>query len=105
MEPNEETQQLQLTINQDFLEQKIKAIPSPETSERFEKIQETTRSLEQENAQLKEMVEGIMASNKKDIAIRIREKTIEQTVLNRLQNKAEQHYLEQKTPLHIDLTR
>ena len=99
MEPNEETQQLQLTINQDFLEQKIKAIPSPETSERFEKIQETTRSLEQENAQLKEMVEGIMASNKKDIAIRIREKTIEQTVLNRLQNEAEQHYLEQKTPL------
>ena len=104
MEQNEKTQQMQLTLNQDFLNQKIKAIP-PETSQRLEKIQETTKNLEQENAELKKMVEGMMVSNKEDIAIRIREKSIEQTVLNRLQNEAEQHYMEQKTPLFRKLFR
>lgn len=104
MEQNEETQQMQLTLNQDFLEQKIKAIPL-ETSQKLEKIQTITKNLEQENTELRKMVEGMMASNKEDIAIRIREKSIEQTVLNRLQNEAVQQYTQQKKPLFQKLFR
>lgn len=95
MQQDEDTQQMQLTVNQDFLEQKIKAIP-PETSQEFAEIQVITKKLEKENSELKEMVEGMIASNKQDIAIRIREKHIEQTVLNRLQNEALQRYVEEK---------
>lgn len=95
MVPNEETEQMQLTLNQDFLIQEIKAIPT-ETSQEVEEIQKTTKKLEQENNELKKKVEEIVASNKKDIAIRIREKSIEQKVLNRLQNEAIQLYTQQK---------
>lgn len=104
MEQNEDTQQMQLTLNQDFLEQKIKAIPL-ETSQRLEKIQAITENLEQENTELKKIIEGMMASNKEDIAIRIREKSIEQTVLNRLQNEAAQQYTQQKKPFFHKLFR
>ena len=95
MVPNEETEQMQLTLNQDFLLQEIKALPT-ETSQEVEEIQTITKKLEQENNELKKKVEEIVASNKEDIAIRIREKSIEQTVLNRLQNEAIQLYTQQK---------
>lgn len=99
MMPNEETEQMQLTLNQDFLIQEIKALPT-EISQEMEEIQTITKKLEQENNELKKKVEEIVASNKEDIAIRIREKSIEQNVLNRLQNEAVQQYMQQKkTPL------
>ena len=87
--------QMQLTLNQEFLEQKIKAIP-PETSQEIAEIQVVTKQLQQENTALKEKVEGVIASNKQDIAIRIREKHIEQTVLNRLQTEALERYVAKK---------
>ncbi|MEK5081102.1 hypothetical protein MKX73_19440 [Solibacillus sp. FSL W7-1436] len=95
MVPNKETEQMQLTLNQDFLIQEIKALPT-ETSSEFEAIQTITKKLEHENTELKKKVEEIVASNKEDIAIRIREKSIEQTVLNRLQNEEIQQYTKQK---------
>lgn len=105
MQQDDDTQQMQLTINQDFLEQKIKAIPQ-ETSQELSEIQTITKKLEKENIELKDMIEGMVTSNKQDIAIRIREKHIEQTVLNRLQNEALQRYIEeQKTPFFRKLFR
>ena len=61
MEQDEDSHKMQLTLNQDFLVQKIKAIP-PETSQEIAEIQVVTKQLQQENTTLKEKVEGIIAS-------------------------------------------
>lgn len=99
MEHNEETKQMRLSLNHDFFKQEIKALP-PEPSQELGEIQMATKKLEQENTELKMKVEEIMASNKEDIAIRIREKAIEQIfVLSRLQNEAVQQYSQQKSRL------
>ena len=95
MEQDEETEELKLTLNEDFLQQKIKALPS-ESSQEIEKLQSKTDQLEQKSKELTEKVEGILTSNKKDIAIRIREKHIEQSVLNRLENEALTRYAKAK---------
>ncbi|MFJ7669668.1 DNA primase [Lysinibacillus sp. NPDC097195] len=91
MEQNEETEEIKLTLNEDFLQQKIKALPS-ESSQEIKKLQSKTEQLEQKNQELAEKVEGFLTSNKEDIAIRIREKHIEQSVLNRLENEALTQY-------------
>lgn len=97
MEQDEETKEMQLSLNYDFFKQEIKALP-PEPSQELTEVQVATKKLEQENTELKIKVEEIMASNKEDIAIRIREKAIEQLVLSRLQNEAVQQYSQQKKP-------
>jgi hypothetical protein len=95
MEQDERTEEMKLTLNEDFLQQKIKALPS-ESSQEIEKLQSKTEQLEQKNQELAEKVEGILISNKEDIAIRIREKHIEQSVLNRLENEALTQYVATK---------
>jgi len=45
---------------------------------------------------LKEKIDEVITSNKNDIAIRIREKHLEQTVLNRLENEALERYAAEK---------
>jgi len=95
MEQDEGTEEMKLTLNEDFLQQKIKALPS-ESSQEIEKLQSITEQLEQKNQELAEKVEGILLSNKEDIAIRIREKHIEQSVLNRLENEALTQYAKTK---------
>jgi len=95
MEQDEETEEMKLTLNEDFLHQKIKALPS-ESSQEIEKLQSITEQLEQKNQELAEKVEGILISNKEDIAIKIREKYIEQSVLNRLENEALTQYAAKK---------
>ncbi|MFJ7953053.1 DNA primase [Lysinibacillus sp. NPDC096418] len=95
MEQDEETEEMKLTLNEDFLHQKIKALPS-ESSQEIEKLQSKTEQLEQKNQELAEKVEEILTSNKEDIAIRIREKHIEQSVLNSLENEALKQYVATK---------
>ncbi|MGY4793825.1 DNA primase [Lysinibacillus fusiformis] len=95
MEQDEETEEMKLTLNEDFLHQKIKALPS-ESSQEIEKLQSITEQLEQKNQELAEKVEGILLSNKEDIAIKIREKHIEQSVLKRLENEALTQYAAKK---------
>jgi hypothetical protein len=90
MEQNEDNEEMKLTLNEDFLHQKIKALP--ESSQEIEKLQLLTEQLEQKNQELAEKVEGILISNKEDIAIKIREKHIEQSVLIRLENEALMQY-------------
>ena len=96
MEQDEDTEEMKLTLNEDFLHQKIKALP-PESSQEIEKLQSITEKLEQKNQERAEKVEGILLSNKKDIAIRIREKHIEQNVLNHLENEALTQYAATKS--------
>ncbi len=91
IEQDEETQQTQLILNEDLLQQKIKAIP-PETSQKIADIQVITEQLQKENQELKEKINEVITSNKQDIAIKIREKHLEQTILNRLENEALERY-------------
>ncbi|MCT6903967.1 MAG: hypothetical protein M3Z48_12060, partial [Lactobacillus sp.] len=91
MDQDEDTEELKLTLNEDFLQQKIRALPS-ESSQEIEKLQLLTEQLNQKNQELAEKVKGILTSNKEDIAIKIREKHIEQVVLNRLENEALTQY-------------
>ncbi|GED65606.1 DNA primase [Lysinibacillus fusiformis] len=86
MEQNEDNVETKLTLNENFLLQKIKGLP--ESSQEIEKLQYHMEQLEQQNQELTEKVEGILISNKEDIAIKIREKHIEQSVLKRLENEA-----------------
>lgn len=91
MEQDEQTEEMKITLNEAFLHQKIKALP-PESSQKIEKLQIQTEQLAQQNQELTEKVEGILLSNKEDIAIKIREKHIERNVLNRLENEALTQY-------------
>ncbi|MGY3190553.1 DNA primase [Lysinibacillus sp. TE18511] len=95
IEQDETTQQTQLILNEDLLQQKFKAIP-PETSQKIADIQVVTEQLQKENQELKEKIDEVISSNKNDIAIRIREKHLEQTILNRLQNEALKRYAAEK---------
>lgn len=95
IEQDETTQKTQLILNEDLLQQKIKAIP-PETSQKIKEIQVLTEQLQKENQDLKEKIDEVITSNKSDIAIRIREKHLEQTILNRLQNEALKRYAAKK---------
>lgn len=90
MEQNEDNEEMKLTLNENFLLQKIKGLP--ESSQEIEKLQLHMEQLEQQNQELTEKVEGILISNKEDIAIKIREKHIEQSVLNRLESEAITQY-------------
>ncbi|MEK4701940.1 DNA primase [Solibacillus sp. FSL R7-0668] len=91
IEQDEQTEEMKLTLNEAFLHQKIKALPS-ESSQKIEKLQSKTEQLAQLNQELTEKVEGILQSNKEDIAVKIREKHIEQTVLKRLESEALTQY-------------
>ncbi|HCX52107.1 MAG TPA: DNA primase [Bacillus sp. (in: Bacteria)] len=94
MEQNEDNEEMKLTLNEHFLLQKIKGLP--ESSQEIEKLQLHMEQLEQKNQELTEKVEGILISNKEDIAIKIREKHIEQSVLNRLESEAITQYVATK---------
>lgn len=91
IDQGEHNEEMKITLNEAFLHQKIKALPS-ESSQEIEKLQLQTEQLEQQNKELTEKVEGILQSNQEDIAIKIREKHIERKVLNRLENEALTQY-------------
>ena len=91
IEQDEQTEEMKVTFNEAFLHQKMNALPS-ESSQEIEKLQLQTEQLEQQNKELNEKVEGILLSNKEDIAIKIREKHIERNVLNRLEDEALTQY-------------
>ena len=95
MTQDEETQEVKLILNEDFLSQRIKALPA-EPSQEIEQLQSKTAQLEQQNQALAEKVEEMLSANKEDIAIRIREKHIEQSVLSRLETEALAQYANEK---------
>ena len=95
MEQDEETDKMKLTLNENFLHNKIKALPA-EPSKEIEQLQSKTEQLEQQNEELAQKVDGFLSSTKEDIAIRIREKHIEQSVLNTLETEALVQYAKEK---------
>ena len=95
IEQDEESEETKIVINEVFLHQQLQALPS-ESSQEIEKLHALTAQLEQKNQVLAEKVEEILTSNKEDIAVKIREKHIEQNVLNRLKNEALEQYMATK---------
>ncbi|MER2129286.1 DNA primase [Solibacillus sp.] len=95
IEQDEDGEETKIVINEAFLHQKLKVLPS-ESSQEIEKLHALTEQLEQKNQALAEKVEEILTSNKEDIAVKIREKHIEQNVLNRLENEALEQYMATK---------
>ena len=95
MEQDEATDKMKLTLNENFLHNKIKALPA-EPSKEIEQLQSKTAQLEKQNEELAQKVDGFLSSNKEDIAIRIREKHIEQSVLNILETEALAQYAKEK---------
>ena len=95
IEQDEDSEETKIVINEAFLHQQLKVPPS-ESSQEIEKLHALTEQLEQKNQALTEKIEEILTSNKEDIAIKIREKHMEQNVLNRLENEALEHYIATK---------
>ena len=95
IEQDEESEETKIVINEAFLHQQLKALPS-ESSQDIEKLHALTAQLEQKNQALAEKVEEILTSNKEDIAVKIREKHIEQNALRRLESKALEQYMATK---------
>ncbi|OCS84584.1 hypothetical protein A6M13_03120 [Caryophanon tenue] len=95
IEQDEESEETKIVINEAFLHQQLQAIPS-ESSQEIEKLHALTTQLEQKNQVLAEKVEEILTSNKEDIAVKIREKHIEQNALRRLESEALEQYMATK---------
>lgn len=95
IEQDEESEETKIVINEAFLHQQLKALPS-ESSQEIEKLHALTTQLEQKNQVLAEKVEEILTSNKEDIAVKIREKHIEQNALRRLESEALEQYIATK---------
>ena len=92
---DEETEEIKITLNEDFLHQKIKALPA-EPSKEMEQLQAKTAQIELQNQALSEKMEDMLTANKTDIAIRIREKHLEQSVLHHLETEALTQYAKEK---------
>lgn len=95
IEQDEESEETKIVINEAFLHKQLKALPS-ESSQEIEKLHALTAQLEQKNQVLAEKVEEILTSNKEDIAVKIREKHIEQNALRRLESEALEQYMATK---------
>ena len=95
IEQDEESEETKIVINEAFLHQQLKALPS-ESSQEIEKLHTLTAQLEHKNQALADKVEEILTSNKEDIAVKIREKHIEQNALRRLESEALEQYMATK---------
>ncbi|MEK4231237.1 DNA primase [Solibacillus sp. FSL H8-0538] len=105
IEQETESQQMIVSLNQEFLTQQIQAVPS-ETSEILAEITEDTQQLKSENAALKKQLEELNQDNKQDIAILIRRRHIENEVVATLRDEALRTYTENNsTPFFAKLFR
>lgn len=95
IEQDKDNEETKIVINEAFLHQQLKALPS-ESSQEIEKLHALTEQLKQKNQALTEKVEEILTSNKEDIAVKIREKHIEQNALRRLESEALEQYMATK---------
>ncbi|MEQ6354888.1 hypothetical protein ABNX05_09710 [Lysinibacillus sp. M3] len=89
--PDEEHGTLQVTINQDFLAQKIQLVSS-ESDLQVEEIQKETAELKLENENLQKQISELQEHSVKDIVQKIRERHIENEIVSTLRTEALQQY-------------
>lgn len=89
--PNEEHGALQVTINHDFLTQKIQLVSS-ESDLQVEEIQKETAELKLENEHLQKQISELQERSVKDIVQKIRERHIENEIVSTLRTEALQQF-------------
>ncbi len=89
--PNEEHGSLQVTINQDFLAQKIQLVSS-ESDLQVEEMQKETAELKQENENLQKQISELQERSVKNIVQKIRERHIETEIVSTLRTEALQQF-------------
>ncbi|MFB7160340.1 MULTISPECIES: hypothetical protein [unclassified Lysinibacillus] len=89
--PDEEHGAIQVTINQDFLAQKIQLVSS-ESDLQVEDIQKETAELKLENENLQKQISELQEHSVKDIVQKIRERHIENEIVSTLRTEALQQY-------------
>ncbi|MBG9456519.1 hypothetical protein ABE61_21515 [Lysinibacillus sphaericus] len=90
--PDEEHGAMQVTINQDFLAQKIQLVSS-ESNLQVEEIQKETAELKLENEKLKQQISELQEEHSvKDIVQKIRERHIENEIVSTLRTEALQQF-------------
>lgn len=87
MQQEDENEDIKMTINKDFLSNNIQLL-STETSQQLTNIQEKTEKLTEENESLQKQLNEIKNNYLKDVAVKIRERHIEQGVLQDLRHEA-----------------
>ena len=95
MHQDEETGAMNITLNEDYLAKNIKLL-SAQSDEQINKIQERTETIEKEQEEMKQHIQEIEERSKVDIAIKIRERQIENNVTNKLRNEALHAFMKQK---------
>ncbi|QPQ31815.1 coiled-coil domain-containing protein [Lysinibacillus sp. JNUCC 51] len=89
--PSEEHGALQVTLNQDFLAQKIQLVSS-ESDLQVEELQKETAELKQENENLQKQILELQERNVKDIVQKLRERQIENEIVSTLRTEALQQF-------------
>ncbi len=89
--PDENRGALQVTINQEFLAQKIQLLSSTSTLQ-VEEIQKETAELKQENDNLQRQISELQEGSVKDIVQKIRERHIENEIVSTLRTEALQQF-------------
>ncbi|MGE7622884.1 hypothetical protein ACQKMD_07435 [Viridibacillus sp. NPDC096237] len=77
----------QIVVNDDFLNQRFIALPN-DSNEQIEEIKVQTEKLIKDNEILKDQIQDITAHKVKDIAVKLRERHIENVVVSELRAEA-----------------
>lgn len=95
IQQDDETGTMHVTINEDYLAQNIKLL-SAQSTEQMNEIQKRTEKIQKEQEGMKQQVKEIEDRSKVDIAIKIRERQIENDVHIKLRKEAIQQFMKQK---------
>ncbi len=87
MQQNEENDEVKMSVNKDFLAQNIQLLSS-DTTQQLTEVQNRTEKLAEENKSLQKQVNEMKGNYVNDIAVKIRERHIEQEVIQALRNEA-----------------
>jgi len=77
----------QIVVNEDFFKQRLVALPN-DSNEQIEEIKAQTEKLKKDNEILKDQIQDITAHKVKDIAVKLRERHIENVVVSELRAEA-----------------
>lgn len=95
IQQNEENDEVKMAINKDFLVQNIQLLSS-ESTQQLTEVQDRTEKLAVENQSLQKQINEMKDNYVKDVAVKIRERHIEQEVVQDLRNEALEAFSSQK---------
>ncbi len=105
MQQHEENGAMQITLNEDCLTQNLNLL-STESLQQLSDIQDRTEKLTEESKSLQKQITELKEANKKDIALKIRERQIESEVISTLRTEAiEQFSTKKKAQIFAKLFR